>query len=128
MINNQNNKALWIFQNIKDSVDTIPERYRGNAWKLIIDYAFGSEIDERKITNKQTLLTFRAIKPLIRLRGIAGSQNGKSNNPSGLAKIEQPNIGANIGANIEANPLITETETETETITKTKTGTKSIRP
>ena len=104
-------KAFWIFENMKEAVDILPERLRGSCWKMIIDYAFGDDCVAEKCKNKQIERTFKTIKPFIRLRGIAGSQNGKSNNPTGLAKNTEPNIGANIGA----NPYITETETETET-------------
>lgn len=116
MTKNQN-KALWIFPNIKESVDMLPESLRGKAWEMIINYAFGDENVEQNCKNLKVLLAFRVVKPLLRLRGIAGSQNGKSNNPSGLAKNCEPNIGANIGANITPNLLnnknrnnLTETE------------------
>lgn len=126
------NKALWIFPNMKESVDILPQRLRGKAWEMIINYAFGDENVEQSCKNIKVLLVFRALKPLLRLRGIAGSQNGKSNNPSGLAKDKQPNIGANIGANITPNPLITETITETnnnitETIIKELSDKFSLR-
>lgn len=104
MTKNQN-KALWIFPNIKESVDMLPESLRGKAWEMIINYAFGDENVEQNCKNLKVLLTFRVVKPLLRLRGIAGSQNGKSNNPSGLAKNSEPNITPNIGANITPNLL-----------------------
>ena len=102
------NKAFWVFQNMKECVDLLPPRLRGQAWNLIISYAFGDNNCEQSCHNNRVLLTFHALKPLIRLRGIAGSQNGKSNNPSGLSKTTEPNIGANIGA----NPYITNTDTD----------------
>ena len=118
MTKNQN-KALWIFPNIKESVDMLPESLRGKAWEMIINYAFGDENVEQNCKNLKVLLAFRVVKPLLRLRGIAGSQNGKSNNPSGLAKNNEPNITPNIGSNITPNSLnnnnrnnLTETETE----------------
>ena len=111
---NTKNKALWIFENMKEVVDTLPDRWRGMCWKMIIEYAFGDDLVEQKCKKMQVTRTFKAIKPLIRLRGIAGSQNGKSNNPTGLPKNQEPNIGANIGA----NPYITITETETITVNK----------
>ena len=110
------NKAFWVFQNMKESVDMLPPKLRGKAWEMIINYAFGDEKVEESCSNLKVLFTFRVIKPLIRLRGIAGSQNGKSNNPTGLTKRDKANIGANIGA----IPLITETETETITETEKK--------
>jgi hypothetical protein len=113
-----NNKALWIFQNIKESVDILPPRLRGQAWEMIINYGFGDENVEQNCKNLKVLLTFRVVKPLLRLRGIAGSQNGKSNNPSGLAKNKEPNIGVNIDTNITPIPLITKTVTETITENK----------
>ena len=99
------NKALWIFPNIKESVDMLPESLRGKAWEMIINYSFGDENVEQNCKNLKVLLAFRVVKPLLRLRGIAGSQNGKSNNPSGLAKNSEPNIAPNIGANITPNSL-----------------------
>ena len=104
MTKNQN-KALWIFPNIKESVDMLPESLRGKAWEMIINYAFGDENVEQNCKNLKVLLAFRVVKPLLRLRGIAGSQNGKSNNPSGLAKNNEPNIAPNIGVNITPNLL-----------------------
>ena len=119
------NKALWIFPNIKESVDMLPQSLRGKAWEMIINYAFGDENVEQNCKNLKVLLAFRVVKPLLRLRGIAGSQNGKSNNPSGLAKNNEPNIAPNIGANITPNLLnnrnrnnLTETKTETKTENK----------
>ena len=109
----QKNKAFWVFPNMKESIDLLPPRLRGQAWEMVVNYAFGDDNCERNCKNNRVLFVFRALKPLIRLRGIAGSQNGKSNNPSGLSKKKQPNIGANIAPNIGANPLITETETIT---------------
>lgn len=113
------NKALWIFPNIKESVDMLPQKLRGQAWEMIINYSFGDENVEQNCKNLKVLLAFRVVKPLLRLRGIAGSQNGKSNNPSGLAKNREPNITPNIGANITPNSLnnnnrnnLTETKTE----------------
>lgn len=119
------NKALWIFPNIKESVDMLPQKLRGQAWEMIINYSFGDENVEQNCKNLKVLLAFRVVKPLLRLRGIAGSQNGKSNNPSGLAKNNEPNIAPNIGANIPPNLLnnrnrnnLTETKTETKTENK----------
>ena len=104
-MNNNQNKALWIFSNIKESVDMLPQSLRGKTWEMIINYAFGDENVEKNCKNNKILLVFRVVKPLLRLRGIAGSQGGKSNNPSGLAKNKQPNISPNIGANIAPNLL-----------------------
>lgn len=104
-MNNNQNKALWIFSNIKESVDMLPQSLRGKAWEIIINYAFGDENVEKNCKNNKILLVFRVVKPLLRLRGIAGSQGGKSNNPSGLAKNKEPNIAPNIGANITPNLL-----------------------
>lgn len=83
---NQNKKALWIFTNIKESVDILPKKLRGQAWEMIINYAFGDENVEQSCKNLKVLLTFRVVKPLLRLRGITGSQGEKSNNPSSLVK------------------------------------------
>ena len=122
MNQNQNqNKALWIFPNIKESVDMLPQKLRGQAWEMIINYSFGDENVEQNCKNLKVLLAFRVVKPLLRLRGIAGSQNGKSNNPSGLAKNNEPNITPNIGANITPNLLNNRNRNNlTETKTKNK--------
>ena len=108
---NYNNKALWIFKNFKETVDVMPKKYRGRAWEIIINYAFG-EIEEIDKENPYIQMAVKSLIPLIKLRGKGGSQSGVSNNPTGKSRA---NIGANIGANVGATPLITETITETET-------------
>ena len=103
-----NKKALWIFENFRETINVIPQKYRGRAWEILIEYGFNNEIDLSK-ENNYVKLAVKSLLPLMKLRGVGGSQNGKSNNPSGKNKA---NIGANVGANIGANagaiPLITE--------------------
>ena len=93
-------KVFWVFENMKEIIDLLPEKLRGSCWKMVIEYAFGDDCVIQNCKNKQIIRTFKAIQPLIKLRCIAGSQNGKSNNPTGLPRSVEPNIGANIGANI----------------------------
>lgn len=116
---NYNNKALWIFKNFKETVDVMPKKYRGRAWEIIINYAFG-EVEEIEKENPYIQMAVKSLIPLIKLRGKGGSQSGVSNNPTGKSRA---NVGANVGAkvgakvgvNVGATPLITITETETET-------------
>ena len=120
MADENNNKALWIFKNFKETVDVMPKKYRGRAWEIIINYAFG-EIEEIDKENPYIQMAVKSLIPLIKLRGKGGSQSGVSNNPTGKSK---PNVGANVGAKVGANvgatPLITETETNNNKPTKTE--------
>lgn len=105
------NKLLPIFYNYKETADALPKKHRGEFWELVINYAFDGENaikDDLEHCNKYVKIAFLSIKNLLKLNKKAGSQNGKSNNPSGLSKIEEPNIGANIGANITPIPYIKE--------------------
>jgi len=105
------NKILWIYYNFKETADILSKKDQKDFWWMVVNYAFGEEKlveDEMKNVKKDTKIAFLSIKSLLKLRKSGGSQNGKSNNPSGLVKREQPNIGANIGANITPNPLIKE--------------------
>lgn len=105
-----NKKALWIFENFRETINVIPQKYRGRAWEILIEYGFNNEIDLSK-ENNYVKLAVKSLLPLMRLRGVGGSQNGKSNNPSGKNKANiDANVGANIGANVGATPLITEKE------------------
>lgn len=130
-----NKKALWIFENFRETINVIPQKYRGRAWEILIEYGFNNEIDLSK-ENNFVKLAVKSLLPLMRLRGVGGSQNGKSNNPSGKNKANiGANVGVNVGANVGATPLITEKETETEkeniNIKENKTETKTkifIRP
>ena len=102
------NKVLWIFQNFKETVDLLPEKKQALVWKMIVNFAFDGEKaieNDLKICNSAQKMAFLSIKNLIKLRKKAGSQNGISNNISGLAKQEEPNIGLNIGGNIGLNLL-----------------------
>lgn len=85
----QKTVALWIFDNVRESVNSIQSKTeRDQCWGFLIEYAFGNEPDESTMPF-QIKVVFLANKPLMRLRGIAGSKNGKSNNPSGKAKQQQ---------------------------------------
>ena len=53
---NTQNKALWIFPNIKESVDMLPKKLRGQAWEMIINYSFGDENVEQSCKNLKVLL------------------------------------------------------------------------
>lgn len=126
----ENNKALWIFKNFKEAIDVIPKKYRGRAWEILINYAFG-EVEEINKENLYIQMAVKSLIPLIKLRGKGGSQSGVSNNPTGKSKPKaEANVGAKVGVNVGATPLITETITETitqtgtitETITETETG------
>lgn len=105
-----NKKALWIFENFRETINVIPQKYRGRAWEILIEYGFNNEIDISK-ENNYVKLAVKSLLPLMRLRGVGGSQNGKSNNPTGKTIA---NIGVNVGANIGATPLITKKEKEKE--------------
>ena len=105
------NKVLSIFYNYKETADALPKKYRGQFWELVINYAFDGENavkNELEVCNKYVKIAFFSIKNLLKLNKKAGSQNGKSNNPSGLSKTTEPNIGANTGANITPIPYIKE--------------------
>ena len=115
---NYNNKALWIFKNFKETVDVMPKKFRGRAWEIIINYAFG-EVEEIDKENPYIQMAVKSLIPLIKLRGKGGSQSGISNNPTGKSKPKAgANVGAKAGASVGATPLITITETETETNNK----------
>lgn len=115
MTEENENKALWIFKNFKETIDVMPKKYRGRAWEIIINYAFG-EIENISKENSYIQMAVKSLLPLIKLRGKGGSKSGISNNPSGKSKPNMSSdIRANVGANVGATPYITETLTETET-------------
>ena len=97
------NKALWIFPNFKETIDTIPQKYRGRAWEVLIEYGFSGEINLDG-ENKYIQIVVKSLMPLMRLRGVGGSIGGKSNNPSGKKKA---NVAANVDANVAANVAAT---------------------
>lgn len=106
-MDNQNN-ILWIFQNFKETIDLLPDSKQGLVWKMVVNYGFGGEEsikNDLKKCNSNQKIAFLSIKNLIKLRKKAGSQNGISNNISGLAKDKQPNIAPNITPNIDLNLL-----------------------
>ena len=115
MADENNNKALWIFKNFKETVDVMPKKYRGRAWEIIINYAFG-EIEEIDKENPYIQMAVKSLIPLIKLRGKGGSQSGVSNNPTGKSK---PNVGANVGAKVGANVGAKPTKTEIEEYCRT---------
>lgn len=86
------NKALWIFPNIRESVNCLPEELKGEAYKAMIEYGFGAEVNTDKM-NPMVKMAFELAKPFLRLRGVAGAPTGNQN-----AKKEEKN---NIENNIE---------------------------
>lgn len=86
------NKALWIFPNIRESVNCLPEELKGEAYKAMIEYGFGAEVNTDKM-NPMVKMAFELAKPFLRLRGVAGAPQGNQN-----AKKEEKN---NIENNIE---------------------------
>lgn len=93
------NKALWIFPNFKEAVDSLPEELRGRAWELIINFGFGIEPDLEK-EDPFIKIVFLSLKPLLRLRGVAGVPKGVCNNKNGY---NQYNNKDNINLNNEDN-------------------------
>ena len=86
------NKALWIFPNIRESVNCLPEELKGEAYKAMIEYGFGAEVNTDQM-NPMVKMAFELAKPFLRLRGVAGAPTGNQN-----AKKEDKN---NIENNIE---------------------------
>lgn len=122
MTQENENKALWIFKNFKETIDVMPKKYRGRAWEILINYAFG-EVENISEENSYIQMAVKSLLPLIKLRGKGGSKSGISNNPSGKSKPNiEDNTRANVGANVGATPYIT----ETITITPTETINKNI--
>ena len=86
------NKALWIFPNIREAVNCLPEELRGEAYRVMIEYGFGEEVKTDQL-NPMVKMAFELAKPFLRLRGVAGAPAGNQN-----AKKEEKN---NIENNIE---------------------------
>jgi len=79
----ENNKALWIFPNIYESISELSEKSQGRVLLALVKFGFGHEVDMDKYT-KMERICIRSNVELIKLRQIGGSiLNGKSNNPSG---------------------------------------------
>jgi hypothetical protein len=119
MTQENENKALWIFKNFKETIDVMPKKYRGRAWEILINYAFG-EVEDISKENSYIQMAVKSLLPLIKLRGKGGSKSGVSNNPSGKSKPNissdnKANVGVNVGVNVGATPYITETITKTIT-------------
>lgn len=103
-----NNKALWVFPNFRETINSLPPKMRGRAWEILMEIAFGNENFSKNLQKEKIFvqIAIKSLLPLIRLRGTPGSKNGVSNNPSGRRKepVESiPNIGANIAPNIAPN-------------------------
>lgn len=88
----RDNKALWIFPNIREAVNCLPEELRGEAYRVMIEYGFGEEVKTDQL-NPMVKMAFELAKPFLRLRGVAGAPAGNQN-----AKKEEKN---NIENNIE---------------------------
>ena len=99
MEENKNRTVLYIYKNWKETIDCLPKKYRGRAWELVINYAYGENIELEK-ENCYIQMAVKSLLPLAKLKCKSGSQGGKSNNPSGKKKT---NLGANLGANLVAN-------------------------
>ena len=119
------NRYLAIFYNYKETADELPKKYRGQFWELVLGYAFDGEEsikNDLEHCNKYVKIAFFSIKNLLKLNKKAGSQNGKSNNPSGLSKEGEPNLGANIGANLGPIPYIKENKIKEDKINNIQEG------
>ena len=79
------NKALWIFPNIREAVNCLPEELRGEAYRVMIEYGFGEEVKTDQL-NPMVKMAFELAKPFLRLRGVAGAPAGNQN-----AKKEEKN-------------------------------------
>lgn len=86
------NKALWIFPNIRESVNCLPDELKGEAYRAMIEYGFGEEVKTDSM-HPMVKMAFELAKPFLRLRGVAGAPQGNQN-----AKKEEKN---NIENNIE---------------------------
>lgn len=108
---NNQNKVLFIYSNYKETADELPKKYQGEFWRLVINYTFDGEEsikDDLEETNKYVKIAFFSIKNLLKLNKKSGSQNGKSNNPSGLVKGDEPKLAPNLAPNLTPNPYIKE--------------------
>jgi len=94
-MNQNENKYLSIFYNYKETASLLPKKQQGEFWRLVINYAFDGEKsieNDLNCAKKETKIAFLSIKNILKLNKKAGSQNGKSNNSSGLAKGKEPII------------------------------------
>lgn len=104
------NKYLKIFKNYVETANQLSEKNQGIFWKIVINFSF---FGEEKIKNeleksaKEVKIAFFSIKSILKLNKNGGSQNGISNNPSGLTienvKNDIPNIAPNIAHNKSYN-------------------------
>ena len=104
------NKYLKIFKNYVETANQLSEKNQGIFWKIVINFSF---FGEEKIKNeleksaKEVKIAFFSIKSILKLNKNGGSQNGISNNPSGLTientKNNIPNIAPNITPNKSYN-------------------------
>ena len=84
----RNNVALWIFPNFRETINSIPAKYRGRAWEVLIEKAYGNSIELQK-EKIFVQCAVNSLLPLIKLRNTGGSKNGESNNPSGRRKVQE---------------------------------------
>ena len=94
-MNQNENKYLSIFYNYKETANLLPKKQQGEFWRLVINYAFDGEKsieNDLNCVKKEVKIAFLSIKNILKLNKKAGSQNGKSNNSSGLAKGKEPII------------------------------------
>lgn len=76
------NVALWIFPNFRETINSLPAKYRGRAWEVLIEKAYGNSIELQK-EKIFVQCAVNSLLPLVKLRNTGGSKNGESNNPSG---------------------------------------------
>ena len=98
----KSNNYLAIFPNFKAVVDELPYKKRARAWQVIIDFAFGENIDLSK-EDIMTRMAINSIIPLIKLRKISGVKQGTINNPRGKNGKYLANNGDNNKDNINQN-------------------------
>ena len=67
------NVALWIFPNFRETINSLPAKYRGRAWEVLIEKAYGNSIE----LQKEKIFVQCAVKsllPLVKLRNTCGEQ------------------------------------------------------
>lgn len=117
------NNYLAIFPNFKQIVDELPKKNRGKCWEILINFAFGDNIDLSK-EDAMTRMVIKAIIPLIKLRKIAGVKSGTVNNPRGKNQHfkdnnednNEDNINLNNEDNNEDNSFIKQNKTKENNI------------
>lgn len=91
-----NNKALWVFPNFRETINALPQKNRGRAWEVLIEIAFGNEIFAQNLQKEKlpVQIAVKSLLPLLKLRNKGGAPLGNQNNISGRRKEQvqsQPN-------------------------------------